>query len=173
MWHSFIQQPRALFVLGDCLHGADWAFTTSASLGLYWRPALSNPQNFCVSTVYATPFSNLPASALPWKCPRLIQLRSCTALSISRVRIHHLLFTLLIPQTLRSKNYKGWGMWWYRIPSKSHLCSSTATYMNSSPPSLSSPLLVVIATRVSWDSVYDNGGRSLATVACYDGKMTC
>ena len=71
------------------------------------------------------------------------------------------------------KTIKAGGCGGTRIPSKSHLCSSTATYMNSSPPSLSSPLLVVIATRVSWDSVYDNGGQSLATVACYDGKMTC
>ena len=33
-----------------------------------------------------------------------------------------------------------------RIPSNSHICSSTATYMNSSPTSLSSPLLIIIAT---------------------------
>ena len=56
--------------LGGCLHGADWAFTMSTSLGLYWRPALSDVQNFYLSVVYVTPFSHLLISVLiPWKFP--------------------------------------------------------------------------------------------------------
>ena len=56
-------------------------------------------------------------------------------------------------------------------PSKSHLRSSTTADMKfiSTLALLASPL-VVIATRVAYDTVYDNGGQSLSTVACSDGK---
>ena len=81
-------------------------------------------------------------------------------------------FTLLLPQAssdLKIIMVEGYGG--TRIPSKLHLCSSTATDMKfiSTLILLTSPL-VVIAMRVSYYPVYDNGGQSLATVACSDEK---
>ena len=110
---------------------------------------------------------------MPWKCSQLIQPKPCTCLQcipgfISATSC----FTLLLPQASRDpKTITVEECGGTRILSKSHLRSSTATDMKfiSALALLASPL-VIIAMRVSYYPVYDNGGQSLATVACSDEK---
>ena len=110
---------------------------------------------------------------MPWKCSRLIQPKPCTHLQcIPGFVSATSCFTLLLPRASRDPKIitvEGYGG--TRIPSKSHLRSSTATDMKFiSTLALLASLLVVIATRVSYYPFYDNGRQSLATVACSDEK---
>ena len=110
---------------------------------------------------------------MPWKCSWLIQPRPCMHLQcIPGFVSATSCFTLLLPQAssdLKIIMVEGYGG--TRIPSKLHLCSSTATDMKfiSTLILLTSPL-VVIAMRVSYYPVYNNGGQSLAMVTCSDEK---